>query len=356
MGSVGRIRKGIVSVAVLAVLLVGARLALADSGVYQVRKLVSDQPGVAEQTDPNLVNAWGIAFTQFSPNWVADNGTGVSTIYDGNGVAASLVVTIPGGNPTGAVANNSTTDFIVSSGGKSGAARFLFATENGIIAGWNPTVDATHAIVVVDHSASGAVYKGLTIGADGTRQLLYATDFHNNRVDVFDKSFNPVTHPGAFVDTNVPDTYGPFGIQNLLGAIYVTYAKADKDRHDDVPGGGNGIVDVFGANGSLIQRVYKGGRLNSPWGIALAPADFGVFAGKLIVGNFGDGTLNVFDPASNKILGTLSDANRDPIVIPGLWAITFGNGAQNQPTNVLFFASGPDDESHGLYGRISFVQ
>jgi uncharacterized protein (TIGR03118 family) len=337
---------------VLAAIAVTAALASpALAGSYHVRKLVSDVPGQAEQTDSHLVNGWGIAFNPFGFVWVADNGTGVSTLYDGNGIPQSLVVTIPGGKPTGIVYSGSNTDFIVSANGKSGPARFLFATENGTIAAWAPAVDPTNAITVVPNT-SGAIYKGLTLGSDGTRFLLYAADFHNNRIDVFDTNFARVTIPGAFTDSNVSDTYGPFNVQNIGGAIYVAYAKADDDREDEVAGRGNGIVDIFDAKGRLVRRFYKGGPLNAPWGMALAPADFGEFAGRLLIGNFGDGTISAFDAASGKKVGILSDANGDPIVIPGLWGIGFGNGLQNQPTSTLFFAAGPDDENHGLYGRI----
>jgi uncharacterized protein (TIGR03118 family) len=352
MRPIARISGKVVRAVAFGVLMAGARLALADDGAYQVRKLVSDVPGAAEKTDPHLVNAWGLAFIQFGPAWVADNGTGVSTIYDGDGNPQSLVVIIPGGKPTGIVFNG-TGDFVVSKNSVSAPARFLFATENGTIAGWAPTVDPNHAITIVDNSASGAIYKGLTLGADGTRSLLYASDFHNNKVDVFDKNFASVT--GGFTDSSISDKYAPFGIQNLGGSIYVTYAKQDADKVDEVPGRGNGIVNVFDARGNLIRRVYKGGPLNAPWGLAIAPADFGVFSNTLLVGNFGDGTINAFKLDSGRFVGTLSDANRDPIVIDGLWGIGFGDGYRDQPTNVLFFAAGPEDESHGLYGRIAFA-
>ena len=350
-----RIFRKTVLVAALGVLVFGTRPSFADErdrGAYQVRNLVSDVAGVAEHTDPNLVNGWGIAFNQFGPVWVADNGTGLSTLYDGDGNPQSLVVAIPGGKPTGIVFNGSG-DFVVTKGGVSGPARFIFATENGTIAAWAPAVDPTNAILVADNSSSGTIYKGLTLGADGTRLLLYATDFHNRKVDVFDKAFSPVTLPGGFVDESLPDNYGPFGIQNLGGSIYVTYAKQDAEAVDEVAGRGNGIVEVFGGNGSLVRRVFRGGPLNAPWGLALAPADFGAFANRLLVGNFGDGAINAFDPDSGRFVGRLSLPDRTPIRIPGLWAITFGNGLRNQPTNVLFFAAGPDDETHGLYGRIA---
>jgi len=331
-------------------MMAGAPAAVADSPAYQVRNLVSDVPGAAEHTDRNLVNGWGVAFNPLGVVWVADNGTGVATLYDGAGNPQSLVVSIPGGRPTGIVFNGSN-DFVVSKGGVSGPARFIFATEGGIIAAWAPNVDPTHAITVVDNSASGAIYKGLAIGADGNRFLIYATDFHNRKIDVFDKAFSPVTVPGGFADS-IPGKFGPFGIQNIGGSIYVTYARQDKDREDDVPGRGEGIVDVFTASGTLVRRIAKGGPLNAPWGLALAPADFGGFANMLLIGNFGDGTINVFDLSRNRFVAQLSTADGQPIVIPGLWGLAFGNGLLGQPTNTLFFAAGPDDEAHGLYGRI----
>jgi len=328
----------------------GAPAAMAASPAYQVRNLVSDVSGAAEHTDPNLVNGWGVAFNPFGFVWVAANGTGVATLYDGAGNPQSLVVSIPGGRPTGIVFNGSN-DFVVSKGGVSGPARFIFATEAGIIAAWAPNVDLTHAITVVDNSESGAIYKGLALGSDGTRFLIYATDFHNRRIDVFDKAFSPVSLPGGFADS-IPDKFGPFGIQNLGGSIYVTYAKQDEDREDDVPGRGEGIVNVFTAGGNFVRRIAKGGPLNAPWGLAIAPADFGGFSNTLLIGNFGDGTINVFDLSRGRFVGQLSTPDRNPITIPGLWGLAFGNGLFGQPTNVLFFAAGPEDEAHGLYGRI----
>jgi uncharacterized protein (TIGR03118 family) len=334
----------------LGAMIAGAPAAMAASPAYQVRNLVSDVPGAAEHTDPNLVNGWGVAFNPFGFVWVADGGTGVATLYDGAGNPQSLVVSIPGGRPTGIVFNGSN-DFVVSKGGVSGPARFIFATEAGIIAAWAPNVDPTHAITVVDNSASGAIYKGLALGSDGTRFLIYATDFHNGKIDVFDKTFTSVTLAGGFADS-IPDTFAPFGIQNLGGSIYVTYAKQDKDREDDVPGRGEGIVNVFTAGGNFVRRIAKGGPLNAPWGLAIAPADFGGFSNMLLIGNFGDGTINVFDLSRGRFVGQLSTPDRRPITIPGLWGLAFGNGLLGQPTNVLFFAAGPDDEAHGLYGRI----
>jgi uncharacterized protein (TIGR03118 family) len=342
-----------VVIMILSVSVGAARPALADSPSYEVTNLVSDVPGVANHTDPNLVNAWGLAFNPFGPAWIADNGTGVATLYDGNGNPVPLVVSIPGGKPTGIVFNGSTNDFIVSRGGASGPAAFIFATETGTIAAWAPAVDRNHAITVVDNSSTGAIYKGLALAGDGTRLLLYATDFHNRKIDVFDRTFSLVQVAGGFADRSIPSTYGPFGIQNLLGSIYVTYAKQDRNREDDVAGRGLGIVNVFTASGTLIRQVAQGGPLNAPWGLAIAPADFGVFSNDLLIGNFGDGTINAFDLSTGRFLGQLSLPDRQPITIDGLWALSFGNGVNNQPTNALFFTAGPDDETHGLYGRIT---
>jgi uncharacterized protein (TIGR03118 family) len=332
-----------------------------SSRFYTVHNLVSDGAVPADHTDPNLVNPWGIAASPTSPMWVADNGTGVATIYDGNGVKQSLVVTIPppaGGmppsSPTGIVASTGS-DFVVSNGTASGPSRFIFATEDGTIAGWAPNVDATHAIIAVDNSASGAIYKGLALGGNGAGRFLYATDFRHNRVDVFDSSFHPVTTAGGFSDPRIPNHYAPFGIQNILGNIYVTYAKQDDEAEDDVAGPGFGFVNVFDANGNRIRRLASRGPLNAPWGLALAPADFGRFSNSLLVGNFGDGRISAFDLATREFKGQLRMRPGDPIEIEGLWGIAFGNGVAAQRTNSLFFAAGPGDEEHGVYGRIDAV-
>jgi uncharacterized protein (TIGR03118 family) len=330
----------------------------ARSQAYTVHYLVSDGSIPADHTDPDLVNPWGIAASPTSPMWVADNETGVATIYNGAGVKQSLVVTIPppaGGappsHPTGIVASTGN-DFVVSNGTVSGPSRFIFATEDGTIAGWAPNVDATHAIIAVDNSASGAIYKGLALSGTGSGRFLYAADFHHNRIDVFDSSFHAVTTVGGFADPKIPDHYAPFGIQNILGNLYVTYAKQDEAGEDDVTGAGFGFVNVFDANGNRIRRFASRGTLNAPWGVALAPADFGRFSNTLLVGNFGDGRINAFDLATREFRGQLRTAEHTPVEIDGLWGIAFGNGVAGQPVNTLFFAAGPDDEEHGVYGRI----
>ena len=327
---------------------------------YTAHNLVSDGTVAADHVDPNLINAWGVAFNPFGFVWVANNSTGTSTLYDGAGVAQSLVVQIPtattaGGGPVTGIVFNASSGFVVKNATTSAAGRFIFATEGGVIAAWAPTVDATHAIRAVDNSAAGAVYKGLALSAGGSGQLLYATDFHNAKIDVFDATFTPVTLPsGRFSDPKIPSGFAPFGIQAINGDVYVTYAKQDDEGHDNVNGPGLGYVDVYDPNGVLLDRVATHGALNAPWGIALAPADFGTFSNDLLVGNLGDGRINAFDPATGAWLGALANGNGTPIAVDGLWGIAFGNGINGQPTNTLFYAAGPNDEKDGVYGRIDF--
>ena len=342
----------------LAVSLAASTAQAADGLRFQQRNLVSDGGVPAAHVDPNLVNAWGVAFNPFGFVWVADADGHVSTLYDGDGNVQSLVVQIPepdaatGGEPTGIVFNGSN-NFVVGKGGVSGPSRFMFATEGGVIAGWAPNVDTTHAILAVDGSAHGASYKGLALSANGSTQLIYATDFHNARVDVFDSNFHPVAlSASAFHDAWIPSGFAPFGIQAIGGDIYVTYAKQDASMSDEVTGPGLGYVDVYTPNGHLIRRVATRGALNAPWGIALAPAKFGRFSNTLLIGNFGDGRINAYEPVFGFPMGSLRGKDYRPIHIDGLWGIQFGNGLNNQPVNTLFFASGPDDEEHGLYGRL----
>jgi len=325
---------------------------------YKQRNLVSDSSQIrAENNDPHLVNAWGLAFNPFGVAWVADNGTGFSTLYDGDGKPQTLVVTIPGtgkqtGNPTGVVFYGGPA-FIVSKGAMSAPSRFLFVNEDGGISGWAPTVDLNHAVRVIDNGASQAVYKGVAVSANGRGPLLYATDFHNGKIDVYDGSFRPVALPGRpFFDPNMPSGFAPFGIQAINGDLYVSYAKQDADRRDDVKGRGLGFIDVFDPDGRLVRRLASNGALNAPWGMALAPASFGKFSNRLLVGNFGDGRINAYDLDSGRWVGRLKGMDHKPVHIDGLWGIAFGNGLQNQPVDTLFFSAGPADEQHGLYGRL----
>jgi uncharacterized protein (TIGR03118 family) len=323
---------------------------------YAATALVADGTGAAH-ADAHLVNAWGVAFNPNGYVWVANNGTNTSTLYDGNGVPQSLVVAIPDGaggaaSPTGIVFSGSSTDFTVSQGSASGASAFLFAGEGGTISGWSPAVNMNAAITMVDDSAAGAAYKGLALAAQGSANFLYAADFHNNRIAVFDSRFAPVATAGGFTDPDLPAGYAPFNIQAIGNKLYVAYAQQDATAHDEVAGAGLGLVDVYDSAGTLQQRLVTGGALNAPWGLAMAPANFGPYSGDLLVGNFGDGKINAFDPATGAYKGTLSTADGAPIVIDGLWGIAFGNGLNAQPTNTLFYAAGPGDEAHGAYGRI----
>jgi uncharacterized protein (TIGR03118 family) len=339
--------------------LVGGVAAAADArqqaSAYTVHALVSDGAAVAAPaTDASLVNAWGLVAGPTTPWWSANNGTNTSTLYTGTGSKIALTVAVPGA-PTGTVFNASSTDFVVSQNGKSGAARFLFATEGGTVLGWSPAVNGATAIAGADRSGAGAIYKGLATAND----RLYAADFHNGRVDVFDASFGLVSLPGGFQDPKIAKGFAPFGIQALGGNIVVTYAKQDAARKDDVAAPGQGFVDEFTPDGKLVARVVNSGKknapLNAPWGLALAPADFGGFAGDLLVGNFGNGRISAYAKrgAAWVYKGQLRAADGTPIAIDGLWGIAFGNGTASGPTNSLYFLSGPSAEQHGLFGSIT---
>ncbi|MFL9902195.1 TIGR03118 family protein [Paraburkholderia fungorum] len=357
MKSVLKVLGGVVSGAALTGLVAcGGGSGSITAQSFTATTLVSDGAVSAPHTDANLKNAWGIAFNPKGFVWVADNGTSVATLYDGNGVPQSLVVSIANGingpaNPTGIVFNG-TTDFTVTQGGKTGVGAFIFSGEGGTITAWAPTVAPTTAIVMFDGGSGGAVYKGLALASNGTANFLYATDFHNNKIDVFDKNFAKVAMPGKFQDASLPAGFAPFGIQAIGAKLFVTYAKQDADAHDNLDGAGLGFVDVFDTSGNLMQHFASAGPLNAPWGIVQAPGNFGRFSGDVLIGNFGDGTINAFDPASGQSLGTVNLPNGSTFVQRGLWGIAFGNGLDNQPVNTLFFAAGPNDEADGVYGRI----
>jgi uncharacterized protein (TIGR03118 family) len=327
---------------------------------FEVELLVSNQFGVALLVDSFLVNPWGLATGPGGPWWVADNGTDMSTLYTSLPAKASLEVSVPGA-PTGLVFNSSgdNTAFIVSAGGTSGAAIFIFATEGGTLLGWNPGVPPppppppSRTAQLAFTSTNGAIYKGLAIA--GTR--LYATDFHNAHVDIFDRFFHLVTIAGAFVDPDIPEGFAPFGIRAIGSTIYVTYAKQDAAAEDDVAGAGLGFVNAFDLDGNFQFRVASGQPLNAPWGLAMAPAAWGPFGGMLLVGNFGNGRIHAFDLSDCKDsgcanAGALHDQNGGPIRIDGLWAIDFGKGANSGNPDQLFFTAGPNDEADGLFGLI----
>jgi uncharacterized protein (TIGR03118 family) len=327
---------------------------------YLVHNLVSDLPSVADYQDPHLVNPWGLITTASSPFWLSNNGTGTSTVYSTTGTPSSLVVTVPaassstGGPVTGIIANTAT-GFPVATGKN---ASFIFCTADGTISGWNSSVNATVAVITVNNSAAGAAFTGCALGGTSAAPVIYAADFHNGIVDMFDANFNPITTAGAFVDPSIPAGYAPFNVASLAGNIYVAYAKQNASKTFDVAGAGNGYVDVFNGSGTLVTSLIAQGPLNSPWGMVIAPATFGQFGGALLVGNFGDGTVNAFDPVKGTKLGTLQDPTGHPLAIPGLWALLFGNGGKGGDTGTLYFTAGVPGpygqavDSHGLFGSI----
>ena len=369
--------------------MVAASSALADDPAhnrYDVTKLTSDIAGQAKNTDAFLQNAWGVAFTPgASPFWIADNATGCSTLYDGAGVPQPVTqppnplrvkIPLPGNivpstackpvnpnnppsptpaAPTGMVWNPSAT-FLVP--GTNIAAVFIWATENGTISAWAPTLsDTSHAVEAVNNSPS-AVYKGLVFGTNVHGVFLYATDFRGGKIDVFAgngsagfRQANSTEIPGSFSDPTLPAGFAPFGIQNINGNLFVTYARQDAAKHDDVAGPGNGFVDVYDTDGNLLQRFASRRPLNSPWGVTRASFAFGQFSGDVLVGNFGDGQINAFDSNGN-FRGTLRDSKGKPIAIDGLWTLTLGGG-RNSNSDTLYFTAGPNGEADGLFGTIT---
>jgi uncharacterized protein (TIGR03118 family) len=363
---------------------------LLDANVLQTN-LVSDLAGAAMFQDPHLVNPWGISAAPKGPFWVSDNNAGVATLYNTAGMPQSLVVSIPApgdplgssGTPTGTVFNiaSGSGAFTISGFAKDGTAKsapaiFLFATEDGTIVGWNPAVNpkgfdpakaGTYGIIAVDNStnptaANGAVYKGLAIATDANGVTrLYATNFRSGQVEVFDTNFKPATlSTGAFTDPGLPKGYAPFGIQVLGDKVYVTYAKQDKDKHDDAAGPHRGFVDVFNLDGSPglandNMRLVSRGPLDSPWGLAIAPSSFGTLGGALLVGNFGNGHINAFNATTGTFLGELKDPDGEPIAIDGLWALRVGNGNGGGDADKVYFTAGLFDESHGLFGSLTSV-
>ena len=316
--------------------------------------LVSNVPGRAALTDPDVVNAWGLALSPTSPLWVANNGTNTATLYAGGASGSPvskvpLTVAIPGGAPTGQVFND-TAGFVVTGPGGSGPARFLFVSEGGDVTGWNPTAARDTAILAAH--TDGAVYKGLTLLHTPFGPFLLAADFRHGRLVMFDTHFNRIVLPAPFfTDPQLPSGYAPFNVAALGDAVYVTYAKQDPTSPDEVAGPGLGFVDRYDAFGLEPQRVASHGVLNAPWGLAIAPASFGRFAGQLLVGNFGDGRINVFDVERSGFAGPLRDADGRPIAIDGLWALLPGT-ANTGGTDAVWFSAGPDDEANGLVGLI----
>jgi uncharacterized protein (TIGR03118 family) len=314
---------------------------------YVQTNLVADTAGFgAARIDPSLVNPWGISFSPTSPIWISANHTSLSVIYNKDGMSVIPNVIIQGGNgaPTGQVFNG-TSGFVIPANGK--PARFIFAGEDGTISGWN---GGTAAVTLVDRSHNEAVYKGLAMANDGTGNFLYAANFKGSKIDVFDSNFNYVTDK-PFVDNRIPSDYGPFNIRNIDGKLFVTYAKhLAPDNEDDEKGPGNGYVDIYSAKGELLKRFASGGPLNSPWGIVPTGPGFFKEPNTILIGNFGDGRINVYQ-ADGTFAGALKDKRHKDIVIDGLWALE--NNVPNADPGQLYFTAGPDDESHGLFGYIT---
>ncbi|MEV0804268.1 TIGR03118 family protein [Kribbella sp. NPDC050281] len=324
-------------------------------GVTQTN-LVSDQPGKAQLTDPNLVNPWGMSRAADSPVWASDTNTGVSTLYSGavNGspvVAApagkQLVVKVPGGPVTGQTANSASSGFVVP--GTNAPANFIFATIGGTIAAWNGAA-GTQAVTVA--TTPNALYTGLTEVNSPFGPLLLAANFHNNSVDVFNSSFHKINAAEMFRDRSLPRGYAPFNVRVLGQSVYVAFAKQDADRQDTADGAGHGFVDRFTTIGTHAQRVASAGALNSPWGLEIAPAQFGRFSNDLLVGNFGDGTIHAFNPRNGRFVGTLTDTKGHVIRIERLWSLLTGDSVAGGP-NSVWFSAGPDDEQHGLLGTLT---
>ena len=350
--------KSVLSGAALLALACGMPAAFAENG-YGQHNLVSDIQGMADHTDATLVNAWGLTRSSTGPWWVNSNGKGLSIVYDGTGApapaASPIVVNVPpppggtGSSPTGIVFNG-TPSFTLAS---ALPAVFIFATEDGTISGWNRSVDPANAVIKVNNSPA-AVYKGLTMGQMNGALVLYAANFRGGTVDVFDTSFAPVTLDArAFQDPMIPAGFAPFNVQSIGGSIFVTFAQQDDTKHDDVAGPGLGYVDQFTPEGVLVRRFEHGKWLNSPWGVALAPAGFGKMSGRLLVGNFGSGQIASFDAQSGEFQGLMRGARGRPITIDGLWGLGFGNDGSAGAANVLFFAAGIQGESHGLFGTVT---
>ncbi len=362
------IATGVLAVAVPAAMAVAVAAPAASARThghdneFRQTNLVSDLNTVGAQVvDPNLKNPWGLALGPTTPLWVADNGTSIAGVYPVSPAGPTaqpsrLDVTLPPADsaPTGQVFNP-TGDFVVKSKAGMGPALFIFSSEGGQIIAWNPAADPVvngKSTAQTEFSSKTAVYKGLALASTRFGTFLYATDFHNGRVDVFNSRFHLVHLPGAFRDRHLPPGYAPFGIRAINGLIYVTYAKQDADRHDDVAGPGHGFIDVFTPSGFLLERLVSRGALDSPWGLEVAPQGFGPFGGKLLVGNFGNGRIHAYGLFSGRFDGTVRNQHDEPITIDGLWALQVGT-ATTGGTGTLLFSAGLNDEADGLVGALN---
>jgi uncharacterized protein (TIGR03118 family) len=331
---------------------------------YKQTNLVSDIVGMAPTIDPNLKNPWGLTRSSGSPWWIGNNNSGTSTLYDGKGNIIPLVVTVPPpagspagtlATPTGTVFNGSAADFLLAPGKQ---AIFIFATEDGTISGWNPGIDLHNAVLKVDNSdgggADGAVYKGATTGEIDGKKFLYVTNFRSGRVEVYDTNFKRV-HLGeeAFEDEGLRHGFAPFNIQDIGGALFVTYAKQNGARHDDVAGDGNGFVRIFTPSGKKIGHLEHGDWLNSPWGVVWTTRDFGEFSNAILVGNFGSGRIAAFNGFTYKFIGFVKNPDDSILSIDGLWSLTFANDGTAGLANTLYFTAGINGEQDGLFGTIT---
>ena len=358
--------------------LAGAQTGSAPPNNYLVHNLVSDLANIADHQDKNLVNPWGAGFGA-TPFWVGNSGSGTATLYGGTGAPIALVVTIPqagnagtAGPVTGVIFNpfaSNANAFDVQTGKP---ALFLFCSQDGVITGWNQSVSGTKATILFDNSKSGAVYTGCALGGTAAAPYLFAANFNAGTVDVYDANLNlnpapygqsglpqPFSGSSSFSNPEIPAGFAPYNVQNINGTLFVTYAKQDTQKHNSVGGPGNGYVAMFNLNGTLIANLISAGPLNSPWGMAIAPSNFGLFAGALLVGNFSDGKINAFNATTGALLGTLDDATGSPIAIPGLWSLNFGSGAQSEDPGTLYITAGigggPNNDpvqSHGLLASI----
>jgi uncharacterized protein (TIGR03118 family) len=344
--------------AAASVALLAIQAGAAAAQQFNITNLVSDGSVPAVTVDPSLVNPWGMSFSPTGEFWVSDNGTGVSTLYNGAGLKNSLTVTVPPasgtdvGTPTGQVFNGNSAEFKVTSGGVSGSSVFIFVTEDGTISGWAPNVNSTNAIIAVNNGGEQANYKGLAIGTAGSADFLYAANFFAGDIEMYDANFKLKK---TFTDKTMAKGYAPYNVQVLAGTLYVAYAKQDKAKHDSVSGPGFGYVDAFNLKGKFLRRVVSKGALNAPWGLDIAPTGFGSLSGDLLVGNFGDGWINAYDAKKGKYKGPLVDGSGSPIAITGLWGLLTGNGGQGGDTDKVYFTAGLSNETRGLFGSIALI-
>ncbi len=341
-------------ITVLSLVAIGALSLPASAQKVNVTYLTSDITAVGSYNDTNLINPWGMSISPTGPWWISDNGTGLSTLYDGTGQPQSLVVTIPPasgsgkGTPTGTVYNGST-DFKI----HNTPASFLFCTADGTISGWYA---GNTAFIAVNNSSSGAVYTGIALANEGGANYLYVANFNAGTVEAYDTNFSSHSFgSNAFTDSSIPAGYAPFNIQAIQGSSHlaVTYAKQNASKNGDIPGPGNGYVDIYDTAGNLVLRLQHTLYLNAPWGVVQAPASFSGFGNDLLIGNFGSGAISAYNITTGAWIGNMFDPNNLPVKIDGLWGLTFGNGGSGGPATTLFFTAGIFGGNHGILGSIT---